>query len=374
MDSLQVKRFLSRFTREHGNFPWLQNMIEELGLPEEQITEHMDVLLAEGHLIRENGWYAFAPVETIDTAPAKDEKISVADAMVSPVKKKRGRPFGTVKKVPVKPEVVIIPAEPIKGTFDLQIKITRVIMGFIGIGSSVISVFYTSAWSREFLPLPLAFLLSFIMVGFSIAAFEVVILFHIGNVIESRRLKNVMISAFISLWLVSAAFSFASTVAGQINKQFRNLEAGVDYGVQEQWQLLNEQEQDFKTRVQSYQQELSTYSHILSGVDTIEAREANLGTWNEINHKMQVSQRYIVRAQNELEKIREQKKALLTSAKGALINHKTEEKSNFYLWLAKTLNARTDRVQLFLAVLPALFADAMAPFGIAIALFLGKKS
>lgn len=373
MDSLQVKRFLSRFTREHGNFPWLQNMVEGLNLSGEQVLEQMEVLLAEGYLIRENDWYAFAPFKTIEVTPDEYGTSSTVN-IVPPVKKKRGRPFGTVKKVPIEPEVVVIPTEPIKGIFDLQIKITRVIMGLIGTGSAVISVFYTSAWSREFLPLPLAFLLSFIMVGFSIAAFEVVILFHIGDLVESKRLKNVIISAFISLWLVSAAFSFASTVAGQVNKQFRNLEIGVDYGVQEQWQLLNEQEQDFKTRIQSYQQELSTYSHILSGVNTIEAREANLVTWNEINRKMQVSQRYIVQAQNELEKIREQKKALLTSAKGALINHKTEEKSNFYLWLAKTLNARTDRVQLFLAVLPALFADVMAPFGIAIALFLGKKS
>jgi hypothetical protein len=366
-----IKRIINKNIRENGKFPTLQDICSSLNFSSEQAHKYMAALAEDGYLVKNGSWYNFAPVklddpllDIIETAPEQETEDTE--------KKKRGRPFGTTKNKIVPQEEPIIES---RTDYDFQIKIIRIVMAIIGAGAATISIFYTSAWSLEFLPWPLAILLSLIMVGFSVFAFEVMILFSTGEVTKSQWSKFLIIGGFFFLWSISILFSLSSTVAGQINKQFVNIDAKIDYNSQEQWQLLQDQKQDARSRIEDYKQQIKTYNQILSGMNSVEARKKNKGTWNDVNYKIQATQKNIAQIQEDVENIRKQEKTLLDESKkkGSAITKKGEARPDFYSWIANVLGVRTDRVQLFLAILPALFADIMAPFGIAVALFLRKK-
>jgi hypothetical protein len=367
-----IKRIINRNIRENGKFPTLQNICSALNFSAEQAHKYMEALYEDQYLIKKGDWYDFAPVKLED--PLLNIMEPVQEQEERAEGKKRGRPFGSTKNKETPQEEVISVVETTPG-YDFQIKIIRIVMAVIGAGAATISIFYTSAWSLEFLPWPLAILLSLIMVGFSVFAFEVMILFSTGEVTKSQWSKFLIIGGFFFLWSISILFSLSSTVAGQINKQFVNIDAKIDYNSQEQWQLLQDQKQDARSRIEDYKQQIKTYNQILSGMNSVEARKNNKGTWNDVNYKIQATQKNISQIQDEIENIRNQEKALLNESKkkGSTITRKGEARPDFYSWLATVLGVRTDRVQLFLAILPALFADVMAPFGVAVALFLRKK-
>jgi hypothetical protein len=367
-----IKRIINRNIRENGKFPTLQDICSSLNFSSEQAHKYMAALAEDGYLVKNGNWYNFAPVKLED--PLLDIIEPEPEQVEEVERKKRGRPFGSTKNKHVLQEEAIPVIESRPG-YDFQIKIIRIVMAVIGAGAATISIFYTSAWSLEFLPWPLAILLSLIMVGFSVFAFEVMILFSTGEVTKSQWSKILIIGGFFFLWSISILFSLSSTVAGQINKQFVNIDAKIDYNSQEQWQLLQDQKQDARSRIEDYKQQIKTYNQILSGMNSVEARKNNRGTWNDVNYKIQTTQKNIAQIQEDIENIRKQEKALLDESKkkGSAITKKGEARPDFYSWLATVLGVRTDRVQLFLAILPALFADIMAPFGVAVALFLRKK-
>ena len=387
INKYDIKKTINRIIREKGKFPSMQDMVNALEFSPEQVVKAMDSLVEDGYLGNNGSWYNFPSPkeEPLFESSSHTEEIAYTKPgdtiypIIEPVKRKRGRPFGSTKKKEPIPEQVY--SESSKALlspegYSSQIKAIRIIMGIIGIGAAIISVFYTSQWSMEILPLPLAILLSLIMVGFSISAFEVMILFYTGEIIESKKNNRIIMSVFGILWLITIAFSGTSIVAGQINKHFKVKEESVqmaDTNSQEHWKILQDQKADAKERLNDYRQQIRTYTQILSGLNTAQARKDNKAAWNDINWKLQKIQKSISEISDELENIRVQEKTILQNNKGKDIINKNEGKIDFFGWLGKVLGIRGETIQFITAIMPALFCDAVAPFGLAIALFLRKK-
>lgn len=386
INKYDIKKTINRIIREKGKFPSMQDMMNALEFNPEQVTKAMDSLVEDGYLSVNGSWYNFPSLkeEPLPEIPIETENsvhitFGERPEIDVPVKRKRGRPFGSTKKKEPVQEISKFKEmvkNQISSDYRSQIKAIRIIMGGIGIGAAIISVFYTSQWSMEILPLPLAILLSLIMVGFSISAFEVMILFYTGEIIEDKKNNRIIMSVFGILWLITIAFSGTSIVAGQINKHFKIKEESVqmaDTNSQEHWKILQDQKADAKERLSDYRQQIKTYTQILSGLNTAQARKDNKATWNDINWKLQKTQTSISEISDELENIRIQEKTILQNNKGKDIVNKNEGKIDFFGWLGKVLGVRGEIIQFITAIMPALFCDAVAPFGLAIALFLRKK-
>jgi len=302
-----------------------------------------------------------------------------------PVKRGRGRPFGTTKKnieaIAEAPQASPEPRREVLSApvYKNQVKIIQTVMAFIGVSATIISVYYSSIWMLEFLPFVLAILLSLIMVSFSVFAFEVVILFFTGSIAANKPIKIAVITGFTFLWLVATSFSIFSTVAGQVNKDFQKKEAviaAVDHNSQEYWQILQDQKKEAKEILKDYRQQIQTYNQILSGLNSAKARLNNKNAWNDSTYKLQQAQKNVSKISEELENIRVQEKKILAEnkGKGSIMPKKAEQNMDLYAWLAKILGIDPDKIQFFLALLPAVFCDLSAPFGLAIALFLRNKS
>lgn len=380
INKYDIKKTINRIIREKGKFPSMQDMCTALEFNPEQVTKAMDSLVEDDYLSKSGSWYKFPENQELTEIEEDSVHVKFGDGseVDIPVKRKRGRPFGSTKNKETIPEQVY--SEPLMTSlspegYKYQIKAIRIIMGTIGIGAAIISVFYTSQWSLEILPLPLAFLLSLIMVGFSISAFEVMILFYTGEIIEDKKSNRLIMAVFGILWLITILFSGTSIVAGQINKQFKVKEESVqmaDTNSQEHWKILQDQKSDAKERLNDYRQQIKTYIQILSGINTAQARKDNKATWNDINWRLQKTQKSISEISDELENIRVQEKAILQNNKGKDIVNKNEEKIDFFGWLGKLFGIDGDKIQFITAILPAVFCDIISSFGIAIFFFLKK--
>lgn len=381
-----LKRFISQNIRMSGVFPTLQEVCTAFNFSHEQARKYMQSLAEDGYVEEQGQWFRFpehkaAEVETIyneDDIRVAIESGSVGGFVFESEKRKRGRPFGSVKKTGVIPDQ-IYPAEDKpkispKG-YNIQIKIIQGFMAFIGLGAAIISTYYTFTWMNEFLPFILALLLSFIIVGFSVMAFEVIIIFCSDQITDNKIIKASVIVGFGILWVVATFFSLSSTIAGQVNEDLKKKDSystAANSSENQKWKILQDQKIELKERLKDYQQQIKTYNQILSGMNSVQSRKENKGAWNDSNYKLSQTQKTVQKIYDEMEEIRKQEKEILTKNKN-VITDSAGEKTDFYQWIAKVLNVRPDRIQFILALVPALFSDLIAPTALAIALFLRSK-
>lgn len=262
--------------------------------------------------------------------------------------------------------------------YGMPVYIIQVLMGIIGSGAAVISIYYTSIWLIEFLPFGLALLLSSIMVGFSVSAFEAIILFLSGQVTKSRISKMSIVSGMAVLWIIVTFFSIMSTVAGQYNKHVSNLKVEAKSGVSTgkiRWSLLKERKHDIRKRLSEYRQQTSVLNKIISGMDDVESRLKNSGLWYESQYKLRKANKQISALSKKMGVVRKEERALLKESRkeGILLSNSKKDIPNFYGWLAKILGVAEDKVQFIMSLFPAIFVDLIAPVGIAMSLFLRNK-
>ena len=252
-------------------------------------------------------------------------------------------------------------------------------MGVIGIGAAAISIYYTAIWLFEFLPFFFAILLSTIMVGFSISAFEVIVLIFSGNILKSKYTKWSVSVMFSILWIIVSTFSIISTVAGQYNKYVSGLQEqtrnGVSTGIAS-WGIIQERKRELQMRLSEYREQVSSLNKIISGLSNLEQRQENSGIWRETQYRLSKANKEMNKISDELEKVRIEEKKQLEESRQHGVSLTINEGNglpDFYGWFAKVVNVHKDRAQFLMSLFPAIFVDIISPIGIAIALFLRKR-
>lgn len=440
----EIKKTINKIIREKKRFPSLQEMCNILHYTEEQTKKYMEALAEDGYLEKIGDWYKYPeeelqiPDKFWEEQP--DPKLIVTkDGIVDKIAKEVNFPKENIVKTlknahektakstlhfgPPREEINeinkdIIENKPLiiskkekkilekslnnkkllRKTFDsfkknlpkkkskskqkysAPIYIIQILMGIIGMGASIISIYYTTVWLLEFLPWAFALLLSSIMVGFAVSAFETVILFLSGQVTHSKIAQWSITIGFIILWISVTFFSIFSTIAGQYNKFIANLQEeakqGMDTGKMN-WNSLQEEKQDLRTRLKEYRENVKTYTEISRTMTDLENRTENNKTWAENQYRLRIANEEIRKLLDELNKIREEERGLLKESKekgiilGVTVD--TENIVNFYGWIAKVLNIDKDRAQFFMSLLPAVFVDFISPTAIALALFLRSR-
>jgi len=438
----EVKRAIYQIYKEKERFPTLQEMCDALSFSADNTRKCMATLAESGHIESIGDWYKYPgegdppPLASLQIIPSyalpeeQEERANPLEKEVpealKPVKefvyeieeeqysspeikekakvffnkiknlkledftkpkeeekpkKRTGRPRGKKNGTQIDDFIKSRDRNGIETNvtlYGVPIYIIQIAMGIIGVGASIISIYYTAIWLFEFLPIPFALLLSSIMVGFSVFAFETVILFASGQVTRSRISKILISTGFVILWIVVSAFSIFSTVAGQYNRNVANkreqVRTGVDSG-KASWVLLQERKTDLQKRIGEQRDRISTLNKLLSGMGDVKTRSENNQLWYETQFRLQEANKEITKSSDELEKIRDEEDRRIAHSKktGEILNTSKVDLPDFYGWLAGIFNVSHDWVQFLMSLFPAVFVDIISPVGVALALFLRNK-
>jgi hypothetical protein len=229
----------------------------------------------------------------------------------------------------------------------------RVIMGIVGVFAVFLSANYTTDFLLTSNKPSVAFVLSWAMIIFSVAAFDLIIYFW-------SRHKNWALSAvFGVLWVVVVAFSMFSTM--EVNfRGYRALEkASVDeFDSTNSARLKIDLARDSVTRLQ---EEMRAKSEAY----TRYAQQTTVSAWylTELQKGLDATSKKLDEETKKLE-------SLFEEFSVASISTATREKT-FYDVFEELFSIEAGRVHFFVHMLPAVFIDIIAPFSIAVALFLG---
>lgn len=379
-----IKRAINTVIREKGRFPSRQDISNILGFNNEQTMKCMIALYDDGYLVMDGEWFRFSERPRDNSDP--DVAVSI------PERPKRGRPLGSKKPVDEQ-SAQIIEEQSVSQEIELKIQkekedraiygvpiyIIQFFMAIIGIGASIISVYYTTIWLLEFLPWAFALLLSGIMVGFSVSAFETVILFFTGLVTTNKTVKLVVASGFILLWVIVSFFSIISTVAGQYNRHVANLRDQAKMGIstgRAQWNIVQERKIDLQKRIIEQREQMTVLNKVLSGMSDVESRKANNAIWYETQYRIQKLGEKMSTTSTELDKIRDEESKQIEESKktGALLSLSDPKGiPDFYSWMSNVTGIVKDKVQFWMSLFPAVFVDIIAPVALAVALFLRRR-
>lgn len=263
-----------------------------------------------------------------------------------------------------------------KQFFDVPLGLIKIIMFFIGIGAAYLSIWYTGKWMLEFLHPFLAYMLSTIMVVFSVIVFEVMIILW-----KNRQMLTIFILGL--LWIIVLLFSMISTIAGQYNQRItnknKNLVENANIIIDKKgYDLLLEEEKEIKNSIEDKKIELQPFQNIMENFKTFEDREKDKWLYWDTYEK-------IKKINSDIEKLRIDLKNKRTEIKQYYKEKETEqeiigatketqiENKSFYEWIAEILKAEVRFIEFWMSIFPAIFIDIIAPLALAISMFLKRK-
>lgn len=249
---------------------------------------------------------------------------------------------------------------------NIKLYILFFFLGIISIIATILSIYYTTIWFMSRTSnLWISFPLSFIMVGFSVSAFQVIFLL--------KQNKNYFSSFIVSiLWAIVLILSMSSTIAGLYN-QSRESEIVYIKETNDNTHLLYQelinQENNITIDIEDKIKERKRYVNILQEFDTDEKIKENEKQINKYRNTIYYLDLEIKKLKENLNKIIEEKKSLLAENK----NIKNIEKEDFFDWASKILKIKASIIQFCLYLFPAIFIDIIAPLNFSIILFYKRK-
>lgn len=362
MTRQETKAVIKQLIQELGRFPKINEIAAALSINKYQTQKLLKGLVNDGFLTMQSNWYRLAPavnqnnVRQFPTFPASPE--SLKNEVESPKEK------GLKEEEPVKQ--------------DWTISLLRTCMGFVGVGATLLSLYYTYVWQAKMLPWFLAFILSAIMVTFSVFAFEIVLLFA-SNEITDKPWKWAVVFIFSILWVIVVSYSITTTIAGQYDEHItklktetiENLDVNVD---RSKWDLIQEEKNELKTRIQEKRDDIIRYKSMLPTAEEIEADPKKQKIYNTNHWLIASTNREIDGYNAKLEEQRLKEEELLAkNPKATEADEVTGKTPNFFRWVAERLKLTPEIIQFFMSLFPAVFIDIIAPAALAVALFLRRK-
>lgn len=328
---LKLKSYMKRYYENHGKLPTKNIMLEKFNITNHLLTELIHFLVRDGFLKKNYCSYKYSG----------DEE---------------------QKKNDVKRDYIII--------------VLRIIMLIIGVVAVILSTYYTGIWLEEFLPMILAWSLSFTMVAFSVGVFEVILVFKENN-------QNWFIVPFVFLWVIVLCFSMMSTVAGQYNARMKNVNSEIvsdssNILDRKGYEIMLDEEQEIKIRIEEKKKELIPFENIMSNFKTIEDRENNKFLYWDAYEKIKKINKDIEDLRSELENKRNEIKNYYSERKDEgketeAIEETVQKEVSFYDWVGSIFKVDPKYVEFWLSIIPALFIDIIAPLSVAVSMFLERK-
>lgn len=306
---MTIKDYIIKFTQENRRLPSQVELSKNLGLSPDVALEAL-------------------------MSFSRERKAGTTQEAPKPVKKKK-------KKSPV------IPA--------LRVALL-IVSGF----TFILSVYFTGLWFRGMFSFIIAGLISVSMVTYMVLSPQV------------ARFSRGFVK--VPLWLsfvIALVFSMGSTVAGQYNK-LTSAQESATTSVNERavYDLLIKEEAEKVAEIEDMKREKEL--HILTLEMLSDTEEKRLENWQSIateRHKIEDYNEAIQSAVIALQAIREQiKEELETGTNGA-----TDDRKDFYHWIAGILNKPREVVEFWISVLPAVFIDIISALCLNLALYISES-
>ena len=229
---------------------------------------------------------------------------------------------------------------------------------FVALLTSGLSIYFTGLWFTQMFSTLIALSISVSMVVYMVLSPQAVRFVH--GVVK------------VPLWIsfaIALVFSMGSTVAGQYNKLTENVDIEatnerllLDILRAEEAEILVSIEVD-RTQQAFHQDTLEALS------STAEERKDNSGyIWTERNKVIALSEAIEKKAER-LVQLRGQLRAELESGTAGA----TEERKDFFSWLAEVLAVQRNLLEFWIAALPAVFIDIIAALSLNIALNMRRE-
>ncbi len=360
MTKQEVKAKIGELIQNYGRFPKIDELASALDTNIYQTQQHLKALVADGFLTMQGNWYRKNP-EYIEPSHHVEGVVS-SETRTAPE-----RPVERL--VEVKAPVVKEKPKDAEQSWDLYA--IRGVMGLVGIGAILVSLYFTYTRLKEGLPGPLALLLSVIMICFSVSAFEVVILF-VSKQITSHWYRWIVAFIFTIFWGVVTTFTVTSTIAVQYNEHARLAQAKNAAEFQTKadkvlWQSLQQQKTELTQRIKEKRELLTEYSNINKSL--VEQEKTETQAWRDNQYRLRLANSDMDKLNRDMNDILKKEATQLGKGSDVL----AENIADFYDWLASILKADRDSVQFWMNMFPAVFIDVIAPAALAIALFLRRR-
>lgn len=255
---------------------------------------------------------------------------------------------------------------------SFQYFIIRIVMAIIGIGAAFMSIYFSVTWLLEYLHIVFAIILGTIMILFSIAAFETLVIFK-------NNKQSILMIPFAFLWLIVLIFSMVSTVGVLFNNQITMEEEQIEEQIGTvyknlEWEIYNQTEVEIIDKIQIKKEEVQTFQKLISSFSNLDTRKEDSSIYWETLRVLGKSQNELQILTDELKKTQQDKLDFLNKNQQTGIIKETQiEEKSFYVWISSVTGSEIRYVRFFLYVFPAVFIDLISPLAIAIAMFLKKK-
>lgn len=251
----------------------------------------------------------------------------------------------------------------------VQIIIIRIFMSIVGFSCILISSNFSILWLTNYLHIFWASLLGGSMVLFAVFAFETLIVF-VSN-------RWYILTFLVSIvWIIVLAFSMSSTVGVLYNKHIKDtVLAGSEQVESLEWNRLLKQEAELEQLIKEKNREIQIANDQLAPFADADYRIENNDTWLSILITKRKAEAVIQDYRKELENNRFKQEEFIAnnSESKSLQKEETQGTSVFFRMLHGITNLPAEKIEFWYFCIPAVFVDIMAPFALAIALFLRKK-
>jgi len=260
--------------------------------------------------------------------------------------------------------------EPIKTKSKINLDKIKIMllkfgMGIIGIIASILSVYFTFLWFHTIMNFILSFLLSICMVGFSIISFESILLFK-------QNKQFLLIFIFSLLWIIVVTFSMSSTLAGQLQLEFKQIKKESESNLIDNNNILLYQ--DYEKQISDYNIDIKgkriEVDKLRSFLDTLNYDvTSDRKRYNTINWRINEKDKDIKNLKNKIELIQKKKEKLLKND----VKISVKKQVTFFEWLQLLFGVKSNVFKFILYLFPALFIDIISPLSLAVMLFYKQK-
>lgn len=242
------------------------------------------------------------------------------------------------------------------------VSLIRWVMVYITSIAVVVSMYFTGKNLDLVMPTPLAIMFSSIMVLFSVFSVQ------LGVYFWGKR-KHILSLAAILLGFISMIFTISSTVIVQYNER-QKVEvtaSTTDLPAITTYNRLLKEESEVEDFISMKQSDRARNTNILDNPDST-PKQITTARWTIAAIDKEIKEKGIV-----LSDIRSSILELTTKTPSLLSSQKKVEQRDAYTWIASLFHISSDLLTFIYSVFPAVLADFVSPFSMAVVLFLGRK-
>jgi len=371
-----------------GRFPKIEEISIKLNLPKYKCSKLLRELNELGLLSRTGNWYGFIvekPFDSLQFLKETKEKLEnmsqedfvkqVEETRAFEVTEKQAQDYieALTEENRHDPIDIEMPKRFLSKPIKLeQFSILRWVMLIVGIGSAIISAYYTQIWQHETLNLFWSWFLSLIMIGFASAAF-LTLIGLLTRSIYSKISTWLLAIVFFVLWIICMIYSVQASVAGRFN-QYQEIMTKNSVN-ENAYTIDNVKKNNLLESIDSLKMERDNNQKRLNTLlkqaeDIQKGLEVKGETWLTIQSRILNVQGLIAESNIKIENKNMEYEKIIESVP---IISSNESKFGFYDWMAKVYKTDRGNIEWIFLLFPSLFLDIASPIALAVFMFLGRR-